>query len=77
MTGGVWLMLMSDTVTEAEFPAWSVHVPVTDCAFPSSVRTVGGGGLPEARPDSSEHWKLTVTAELFQPFASDTGSGGP
>ena len=58
----------------AELPATSVHVPLTDCPPPSPERTVGAGGLPAAKPERlSAHWKLTVTGELFQPFAFAAG----
>ena len=72
--GGVLSMLIPLTVAEAEFPARSVHVPVTDWFAASVERIVGAGGLPAARPERlSAHWKLTVTFVLFQPLAFGAG----
>ena len=76
--GGVLSILIPLTVADAEFPAMSVHVPVTDWLAPSVESVVGAGGLPAARPESaSAHWKLTVTALLFQPFALGDGAAVP
>jgi hypothetical protein len=74
IVGGVLSILIPLTVAEAEFPARSVHVPVTDCPGPSAERVVGAGGLPTAKPERlSPHWKLTMTFVLFQPFALGGG----
>jgi hypothetical protein len=76
--GGVLSMLIPLTVAEAELPARSWHVPLTDWFASSVERVVGAGGLPGARPESaSAHWKLTVTFVLFQPFAFATGVADP
>jgi hypothetical protein len=66
ITGGVWSMLMPETPTLATLPALSVQLPVAACPSPSFERVVGGDS--DAEPESmSEHVKLTVTGELFQP----------
>jgi hypothetical protein len=58
------VMLIGPTVTDAELPATSRQVPVTDWPEPSVDSTVGAGGLPGARPETASlHWKLTVTGE--------------
>lgn len=58
------------TMADAELPALSTHVPVTDWPAPSP-RIVGPERDP--MPDrASEQLKLTVTEALFQPF----GFGG-
>lgn len=63
--GGVRSMLMLPTVADAELPARSMHVPVTDCG-PSVSRVVGVERV--STPDSaSVHVKDTVTVELFHP----------
>ncbi len=63
------------TVAEAEFPALSRQVPVTDWP-PPSPRVVGEGALNT--PDkASEQVKLTVTVTLFQPFALAEGNLEP
>lgn len=72
--GGVLSILIPPRVAEAEFPARSWHVPLTDSFAPSLERIVGAGGLTTASPDRlSEHWKLTVTFALFQPLMLGDG----
>ena len=65
MPGCVRSMLMLPTVEEAELPAWSIQVPVTDCG-PSRSRVVGVDRVstPE-RP--SLQVNEAVTVELFHP----------
>ena len=59
-------MLILLTDVEAELPATSRHVPVTDWP-PSSPRVLGDEKLDT--PDKlSEQAKLTVTVTLYQPF---------
>ena len=41
-------MLIFETVAEAELPATSVQLPLTDCPANSVVNTVFAGGLPGA-----------------------------
>src|SRR5581483_1894928 len=78
MVGGVRSILTLPTVADAEFPARSVHVPLTDWFAPSLARTVGAAGLPGARPErASVHWNATVTLVLFQPLAFGAGVREP
>lgn len=77
-TGGVLSMLIFETVAEAELPATSVQLPLTDCPANSVVNTVFAGGLPGARPERlSKQKKLTVTLVLFQPFWMGAGVREP
>jgi len=65
MLGRVRSMLILPTVAEAELPAWSIQVPVTDCG-PSRSKDVGVDKM--STPESaSEHVNDTVTVELFHP----------
>jgi hypothetical protein len=68
-------MLILPTVAEAEFPALSKHVPVTDWA-PPSPRVVLEGPLntPERL---SVQVKLTVTGTLFHPLMLAPGDLKP
>jgi len=71
--GGV-LSRFTETVTVAEFPALSVHVPMS-CWSAPSIR-IKTGGVREATPEPpslSSHSKLTTTSELFQPLAFGVG----
>src|SRR5258708_3907247 len=62
------------TTADAELSARSVQVPLTDWFASSAERIVGAGGLLGANPERlSEHWKLTVTFVLFQPWPFGTG----
>src|SRR5204863_8332053 len=64
VTGATLSMLMPLTVADAELPAMSLHVRVTDWLAPSLDSVTGGGGLPAARPDpgaTSVQVKVTVT----------------
>lgn len=66
MFGAVRSMLRLFTLVDAELPAMSRHVPVTDCPEPSP-RVLGEEKLD--RPDRlSEHTKLIVRVTLYQPF---------
>ena len=65
--------MLTVRVAEAELPARSVTVPVTDWLAPLAVRVVDTG-QGTARPDSaSEQVKLTVTLVLFQPLPLAAG----
>ncbi len=69
-------MLMLLTVTEAELPALSEQVPVTDWPAPSPVRVVGK--VYVFTPDrGSVQTKLTVTVPLFQPLEFAPGEPEP
>jgi hypothetical protein len=78
IVGGVVSMLISLIVVVDGLPAKSTHVPVADCPAPSADKSVGAGGLPAAKPDNaSAHWKVAVTAVLFQPLAFGAGVREP
>ncbi len=65
MLGGVRSMLMLPTVAEAELPALSTQVPVTDCG-PLVFKVVGVERV--STPESgSVQVNETVTVELFHP----------
>ena len=81
IVGGV-LSRLTVTDVVALFPALSVTVPDTTWFAPSFVTKIGDG--QNATPlVLSEHVKLTVTLELFQPAAFGAGlmvaemDGGP
>jgi hypothetical protein len=64
--------MFSVTLAVAVFPALSLADPEIACFAPSVVTVWGGGQL--ATPDvASEQVKVTVTLELFQPFAFGGG----
>src|SRR5260370_38428587 len=64
------------TLLLAVFPATSVAVPVTIWLALSAVTATGAA--QNATPlSASEQVKLTVTADLFQPFASGDGLSAP
>ncbi len=58
-------MLIPPTVAEAELPAWSMQVPVTDCD-PSRSSLVGFERVSTPEGESV-HVKETVTVKLFHP----------
>src|ERR671932_2390341 len=61
---------LSGKEAAAEFPAWSVQVPL-GAALPESGPLYDRGAVHEARPESeSDPAQLTVTAWLYQPFTS-------
>ena len=60
--------MFSVTPVVAVFPALSLAFPEIVC-FAPSVATVWGEGQPATPDVASEHVKVTVTLELFQPFA--------
>src|SRR5258706_16144618 len=72
ITGGVWSMLMPETLALAILPALSVHLPVAACPGPSFERVVEGD-TESVLESKSEHVKLTVTGELFQPAGLAAG----
>jgi len=66
IVGAVLSMLMPLWVSDAEFPALSVHVPVADCPAPSADTVLLS--VAETTSESvSEHDQLTVTSSLFHP----------
>jgi hypothetical protein len=74
-------MLMPVTLADAVLPAWSAHVPCTDCPAPSAVAVTDNGPLLELplaapvaasddTPDiASVHVNDMPTSPLFHPFA--------
>ncbi len=74
--GGVRSMLTGPTMADAELPALSEQVPVTDWPAPSPVRAVGA--LYVFTPDRrSVQTNVTVTVPLFQPLAFAPGEREP
>src|SRR5258708_3904555 len=64
--------MLTVTLVVAVFPATSVAEPITTWPAPSVVTATGDE--QDATPlNASEHEKLTVTLELFQPAASGGG----
>src|SRR5260370_4864173 len=64
--------MLTVTLVVAVFPATSVVGPTTTCLVPWVVSATGDE--QDATPlNASEHEKLTVTLELFQPAASGGG----
>lgn len=64
--------IFSVTLASAEFPATSVAVPETAWPAPS-VLIVWGGGQAAIGAVVFVQTKLTVTLELFHPYASGAG----
>ena len=76
ITGGVLSMLTLPTVTDAEFPALSMQVPVDASFWPSAERIEGLDA--ESTPDKvSVQVKLMVTLPLFQPLELGEGDAVP
>src|SRR4030042_1429384 len=76
MAGSVLSMLTPLTVAEAELPALSVAVPVTNWPAPSDETVVFG--VTAATPDNTSlAVKLTMTSLLFQPLALAPGVREP
>src|SRR5262249_14821323 len=69
--GGV-LSRLTVAVAAAVFPAISVALPLTTWLAPSAVTATGA--VTDPTPERlSVAWKLTVTLELFHPFAFGAG----
>src|SRR5258708_7769860 len=75
MTVGGFVPIFSVRLASAEFPATSVAVPEPVWPAPS-VLIVWGGGQAAIGAVVFVQTKLTVTLELFHPYASGTGDAG-